>query len=94
LRLFSDTRTAMGPVADTPIVYTDEDLTGLLAEVERRSCRRRQHQQRGAQAAACGLVVMVAWLSFLPAASGAVRAGHDPVAVTTLNVGPPSQFGE
>jgi hypothetical protein len=93
LPLFYDARMSIGAVADTPIVYTDEDLTRLLGEVERRSCRRRQHQQRGAQAAACVVLAMVAWLSFLPAANGAARAGHHPVAVIALNVGRASQFG-
>jgi hypothetical protein len=68
------------------IVYADEDFARLLAEVERRSGRRRLHQQRVAQTAACLVVAMVAWLSFLPAAGGQVGVSHHPAALTTLDV--------
>jgi hypothetical protein len=87
LRLCSDPTVAVGPVDDAPIVYADEDLARLLAEVERRSDRRRRHQQRAVQTAACVVVAVVAWLSFLPAASGEAPVGHHPVASTTANVG-------
>ena len=93
MRPCSDTTVAIGPVDDAPIVYTDEDFARLLAEVERRSGRRRRHQQRAVQTAACVVVAMVAWLSFLPAASGEVRAGHHSVAVTALDAGRAAQSG-
>jgi hypothetical protein len=93
LRLCSDPTVAIGPVDDAPIVYADEDFARLLSEVERRSDRRRRHQQRGVQTAACVVVAMVAWLSFLPAASGEARSGQHPVAVTAMNVGRAPQSG-
>ena len=93
MRPCSDTTVAIGGVDDAPIVCADEEFARLLAEVERRSGRRRRHRQRAAQTAACVVVAMVAWVSFLPAASGEVRAGHHPVAMTALNVGPVSQSG-
>jgi hypothetical protein len=89
----SDTPAATGPVADTPIVYADQDVARLLAEVERRSGRRRRHQRRAAQSAACLVVAMVAWLSWAPAAGGEVRSGHHPVAVTASDVGRASHAG-
>jgi hypothetical protein len=94
LRPFPDITVAIGQDADAPIVYTDEDLARLLAKVERRSGRRRRHRQRGARVAACVGVAMVGWLSFLPAASGAVRMGHHPAAAAALDVRPASQSRE
>jgi hypothetical protein len=87
LRPCSDPTAAIGSVDDAPIVYADEDFARLLAEVERRSDRRRRHHQRAVQTGACVVVAIVAWLSFLPAASGEARAGHHPVAVAAVNVG-------
>jgi hypothetical protein len=84
---------AIGAGGDAPIVYADEDFARLLAEVERRSGRRRRHQQRAAQIAACLVVAMVAWLSFLPAASGALPAGHNHAAAGVLAVGRIAQSG-
>jgi hypothetical protein len=89
----SDTTVAIGSVDHAPIVYADDDFARLLAEVERRSGRRRRHQQRAVQTAACAVVATVAWVSFLPAAGGEVRAGPHPVAVTALNGGRATQSG-
>jgi hypothetical protein len=89
----SNTSPGRGPVADAPIVYADEEVARLLGEVERRSGRRRRHQQRAAQTAACLVVAVVAWLSSASVASGEVRTGHHPVAVTVLDVGRVAQFG-
>jgi hypothetical protein len=86
LRPCSDMTEPADHVDDVPIDYSDHDFARLLAEVERRSGRRRRHQQRGVQTAACVVVAVVAWVSFLPAASGQARAGHHPVAVTASNV--------
>jgi hypothetical protein len=85
LRPCSDPPAATGPVVDAPIVYADDDVARLLAEVERRSGRCRRHQRRAAQIAACVLVAIVAWLSWAPAAGGEVRASHHPVAVTAFD---------
>jgi hypothetical protein len=93
LRPCSNTSAGSGPVADAPIVYTDDEVARLLGEVERRSGCRRRHQQRAAQTAACLVVAMVAWLSSAPVASGEVRAGHHPLAVAALDVGRASQSG-
>jgi len=89
---YSDT-TAMGMVAEVPIVYADEDVARLLAEVERRSNRRRRRQQHAAQTAACLAVAMAAWLASVPAASGAVGAGQHGAAATALDIGRPSRSG-
>jgi hypothetical protein len=94
LRPCSDKTVVGGPADDAPILYADEDVARLLAEVERRSGRRRRHQQRAAQTATCAVVALIAWLSFLQAASGEVRAGDHPAAVTALTVGRASHSGE
>lgn len=93
MRSWSNTPAGTGPVADTPIVYTDEEVARLLAEVERRCGRRRRHQQRAFLAAACVVVAVAAWLSSTPTASGEVRAGPNLVAITAFDVGRASQSG-
>lgn len=82
----SDGPMATGSVAGSGIVYSDEEVARLLAEVERRSGRRRRHRERFAQTAACLAIAMIGWLSSAPSASGQARAGHHPVAVSILGV--------
>ena len=75
----SDWPTASSAGCDAPIAYTDEDLSRLLVEVERRSNRRRQRRQRAIQTIACVALVTVAWLSSPPKANGQVPGGNHPV---------------
>jgi hypothetical protein len=87
LRHSSDMQAGTGTVGAAPIVYTEEDLARLLAEVERRSGRHRRHQRRAVQVAAWLVVALVAWQSSPAAASGEVRSEHHAAAVAALDVG-------
>lgn len=69
------------------IVYSNEDVSRMLAEVERRSGRCRKHRERAAQMAACLAVALVAWLTQSPTANGEVRSGYQPAAVSTIRGG-------
>jgi hypothetical protein len=90
----SDKAVPVSPIDEVSVVYTEEDFARLLHEVERRSGQRRRHQERVAQTAACAVVAILAWLSFLPAASGEAPAGHRPATVAAVNIGPASRPAE
>lgn len=72
------------------IVYSDEDVSRMLAEVERRSGHRRKHRERAAQMTACLAVALVAWLTQSPTAYGEVPPGSHPAAVSTIHGGRPA----